>query len=253
MARTALPLSPFLAEGFVPAAPAPTNSGSGGTILAGTYQVMVSLIRADGTETLASAPGSTTTSGTTSTITIPSPASIVGPVAPQFLPYTGWYAYVTQLGGQTFTRQQTAGQPTALGTSLVITAPPTSSGANPPQTDPAGTTIDQANGMVVNLTTETIPPAYDAHRGVLLRVKNTAASPFNAIVRAGVYPPAMRTFLGDLVVSVPSNATMWIGPLDQGRHAVQDTTVSPTATEINVDFQSGFTGTITAFVVPRNV
>ena len=253
MARTNLPLSPFAIEGFIPAAPVPTTATTGGTVLAGTYLVMVALVAANGQESIASVPGTITTTGTTSTITIPSPASVLGPVSPNFPPYTGWYAYVTQLGGQSFTRQQTAGSPTALGTALVITAPPTSSGLAPQQTDPAGTTIDQGNGMVVNLTTEAVPPAYDAHRGVILRVKNTAAASANILVRAGVYPPAMRQFLGDYVVAVAAGATLWVGPLDQARHAVQDTTVSPTATEINLDFSAGMAGTITAFIVPRQV
>lgn len=112
--------------------------------------------------------------------------------------------------------------------------------------DPAGTAVDQANGMNVVMTTETIPPSYDAERGVLLRVANTAASPFNVIVRAGAYPPAMRQFLGDLTVSVTNATTKWIGPLDMARHAQSDDS-------INIDFGAGFTGTITAFVAPRNV
>ena len=253
MARTNLPLSPFATEGPIPAAPVPTTATTGGTVLAGVYGVMVSLVQANGLETIASVPGTVTTTGTTSTITIPAPAAVLPPASPSFPAYTGWYAYVTQLGGTTFTRQQTAGTPTALGTSLVLTAPPSSTGAKPPQTDPAGTAADQANGMVINLTTEVIPPTYDAMRGVLLRINNSAASALNAIVRAGVYPPAMRQFLGDLVVAIPAAATLWIGPLDSARHAVQDTTVSPTATEINLDFQSGFTGTVTAFIVPRQV
>lgn len=106
-----------------PSAPSVSNSGSGGTILAGVYQVKITYHNAYG-ETVASSSASTTTSGSTSTITITSPASSNTA--------TGWYAYVTQAGGSTYTRQQTAGQPSALGINLVLTAPPTSSGANPP-------------------------------------------------------------------------------------------------------------------------
>lgn len=106
-----------------PAAPVPTNIGTTGTVLAGTYQVQVTYVTSTG-ESLPSASGSTTTSGTTSVITVPSPTTVAGAI--------GWYAYVTQAGGSTFTRQQTAGSPTALGSNLTISNPPTSSGLNPP-------------------------------------------------------------------------------------------------------------------------
>jgi hypothetical protein len=109
-----------------PAAPTVNNSGSGGTILAGVYQVKVTYVNRWG-ETVASSSTSTTTSGSTSTITITAPTSSGNA--------TGWYAYVTQLGGSTYTRQQAPGSPTAIGAALVLTAPPTSSGANPPGAD----------------------------------------------------------------------------------------------------------------------
>jgi hypothetical protein len=120
-----------------PATPAPTTAASGGTVLAGVYQVIVSYVNVNG-ESLGSAAGSVTTTGSTSTFTIPSP--IPSGTA------TGWYAYVTQANGATFTRQQTFGTPTAIGTSLLLTAPPTNTGANPPTSNTSGTTFfpDQA-------------------------------------------------------------------------------------------------------------
>jgi hypothetical protein len=260
MARTALPLSgigaPLLAEGplyLAPAVPGTSTAASGGTVLAGTYLVCVSFVTPLG-ETSPSPIASQVTAGTTSTLTINSPTGApLGPAAPNFSAYTGWYAYVTQLGGTSFTRQQAAGSPTPIGTNLTLTAPPTSTGIAPIFTDPAGTTIDAVNGMQINLTTETIPPGYDAMRGLLLRVKNTTATAQNVIIRQGIYPPSMRAFLGDLTVNLPPSGTYWIGPLDAGRHSIQDTTVAPTALEVNIDFQSGTTGTITAFAIPRNV
>lgn len=111
------------ATGTAPAAPAPANAGTGGTVLAGVYGVKVTYVSAAG-ETVASAAGTTTTSGSTSTLTIPSPAANANA--------TGWYAYVTQAGGSTYTRQQAAGSPTAVGTALTLTAPPSSTGAQPP-------------------------------------------------------------------------------------------------------------------------
>ena len=106
-----------------PSAPTVNNSGSGGTVLAGTYQVEVTYVNQYG-ETLASSSTSTTTSGSTSTITVTSPAPWTNA--------TGYYVYCTQAGGSSYTRQQAPGSPTPLRTSYVITAPPTSSGAAPP-------------------------------------------------------------------------------------------------------------------------
>ncbi len=142
--------APFLAA---PAAPAPTTAGTGGTIAAGTYLVAVTYVNAQG-ETVASANGSVTTSGTTSTITVPSPpAAGSGNQAA-----TGWYAYVSQADGTTLTRQQAAGSPTAIGTALTLTSPPTSTGAAPPASNTAGTLLPRwrapaSGGMTNPMTT----------------------------------------------------------------------------------------------------
>lgn len=109
-----------------PAAPTLSNAGTGGTILAGVYQVIVTYVNRWG-ETVGSASASTTTSGTTSTITITAPAMSGNA--------TGWYAYVTQAGGSVYTRQQASGSPSNPGVPLVLTAPPTNTGANPPGAD----------------------------------------------------------------------------------------------------------------------
>lgn len=109
-------------------------------------------------------------------------------------------------------------------------------------TDPAGTAIDQANGMNVALASGAIPSAPSVNL-LLLRVANSAAGAHNVIVRAGVYPPAFRSGLGDLTLSVPAGATRWIGPLEGARHVQADGS-------LNVDFDAGTTGTITAFLVP---
>lgn len=116
--------NPFLPDPYVflpaPAAPVPTTATTGGTVAAGTYPVSVTYVNALG-ETVGSANGPITTTGSTSTITVPSPAAQVGA--------TGWYAYVGQAAGAagSGTRQQAA--PTAIGTGLTLTAPPTSTGA----------------------------------------------------------------------------------------------------------------------------
>jgi hypothetical protein len=101
----------------------------------GTYRVTVTYVTAAG-ETTASAQGTVTAAGGgTSTLTIPSPAAQPGAA--------GWYAYVSQPGGNTLTRQQTAGSPTAIGTGLTITAPPSSGGAQAPAGNTTGITPGQ--------------------------------------------------------------------------------------------------------------
>lgn len=117
-----------------PSTPAPTNIATTGTVLAGTYGVKVTYVNANG-ESVASAMGTTTTTGSASVITVPSPSAKTSA--------TGWYAYVTQAGGSTFTRQQAAGSPTAIGTSLVLSAPPTSSGVQPPASDTTGPALSK--------------------------------------------------------------------------------------------------------------
>jgi hypothetical protein len=115
-----------------PLPPVPTTAASGGTVLAGTYQVLVTYVNVTG-ETLGSAAGTVTTTGSTSTITIPSPAPSGAA--------TGYYAYVSQANGSVLTRQEAPGSPTTIGVSLVLTAPPTNTGANPPTSNTSGATV----------------------------------------------------------------------------------------------------------------
>ncbi len=129
-----------------PAAPTLATATTGGTVLAGTYQVEITVVNAAG-ESIASASSSQATTGSTSTLTVNSPAAGGGA--------TGWYAYVTQVGGSTYTRQQTAGTPTAIGTNLVLTAPPTSTGANPPTANATGGIIRPVPGRLVRAVVTT--------------------------------------------------------------------------------------------------
>jgi hypothetical protein len=131
-----------------PAAPVPTNTGGGGSVLAGVYQVQVTYVDANG-ESLPSASGSTTTTGSTSTLTVPSPAASGDA--------TGWYAYVTQAGGSTYYRQQGSGSPTAIGTGLTLTAPPTTSGANPPTDNTTYGTVTVPAGGTITVTYSSAP------------------------------------------------------------------------------------------------
>lgn len=112
---------------------------------------------------------------------------------------------------------------------------------------PAGTTIDQPNGMNVTIPTASIPATPDLDH-LFLIVNNSAAATHNVIVRAGVGGgatpgPAFRSAIGDLTVSIATTATRWIGPLDPSRFVQLDGS-------LNVDFDSGTTGTITAVLMP---
>jgi hypothetical protein len=96
---------------------------------------------------VASAPASQVTTGSTSTLTVSSPAASGNA--------TGWYAYVTQAGGSTYTRQQAAGSPTAIGSNLVLTAPPTSTGLNPPASNTAGSPARTGAGRLARAVVTT--------------------------------------------------------------------------------------------------
>ena len=109
--------------------------------------------------------------------------------------------------------------------------------------DPGTQAIDQANGMNLALASGAMPAAPTA-KNVLLKVNNSAAGTQITIIRAGVNPPANRSGLGDLSVSLATTVTRWIGPLSSSRFAQADGS-------INVDFNAGSTGTITAFLVPE--
>jgi hypothetical protein len=142
-----------------PAAPVPTTAATGGTVADGTYRVTVTYTTPAG-ETTASAQGQVTAAGGgTSTLTIPSPAAAPGA--------TGWYAYVSQAGGSTLTRQQAPGSPTAIGTGLTLTAPPSSGGAQAPGASTSGIAAGQ---LVATAATGTVGQA-GAGQGIGVAVR----------------------------------------------------------------------------------
>jgi hypothetical protein len=110
-----------------PDQPVPVLNGVGGTIPAGTYQVGITYINADG-ETVMSDIATIVTLGGTSTIDIPSPD-----VPPATAPAaTGWRLYMTQADGDVFTQQD---GDIAIGTDSTLTDPPTNTGGAPPTTN----------------------------------------------------------------------------------------------------------------------
>src|SRR5579862_1370342 len=105
---------------LVPPPPVLASATTGGTVGAGTYQVVETYQTTTG-QNLPSAPSSVTTTGGTSTITIPSPPAQTG--------VSGWYAYISAPNGVTYYQQ---GGEQAIGTDLTLSAPPDTSGSAPP-------------------------------------------------------------------------------------------------------------------------
>lgn len=107
--------------------------------------------------------------------------------------------------------------------------------------DPAGTTIDATlvtNGVVIN--------SADPSR-TFLRVTNSAGSAKKVTIRAGGKDgPAWMRSQGDTEVSVAASGTRFLGPLAEARYLQH-------GGKLNVDFESGFTGTITAFKLARSL
>lgn len=115
--------------------------------------------------------------------------------------------------------------------------------ANGSLADPTGTTITPANGAVLNKTKPEL---------IVLRVANTAATPKNVTIKAGPNPPALAGGQGDLVVAITNGTTKWVGPFESGRFIQPTTTDGVVGGGVHVDFESGMTGSCTAFLVPRN-
>jgi hypothetical protein len=111
--------------------------------------------------------------------------------------------------------------------------------ANGHLTSPAGTTIDATlvtNGVVINKV--------DPERTVL-RVTNTAGTGKNVTVKAGVGAQAWMAGAGDYVQSVAATTgNEFLGPFTSARFQQKGSTMY-------VDFESGFTGTITVLKLPK--
>ena len=116
---------------------------------------------------------------------------------------------------------------------------------------PAGTNIDQVNGMNFAPPAATAIPSAPSLSEAFLYVTNTAGADKTVTIRAGVGGgatpgQAFRAGLGDLVVTVhTASGGGVIGPLESARFAQLDGS-------INIDFQAGLTGKITAFVRPKS-
>ncbi|GAA3416204.1 hypothetical protein [Streptosporangium vulgare] len=108
--------------------------------------------------------------------------------------------------------------------------------ANGSLAQPAGTTIDQSNGMYIAAARPEL---------TILRVANTNGTDRVVTIKAGDNPPALAGGQGDLAVTVAATSgVQFIGPFESGRFIQADGT-------IEIDFAASFAGTITAFRVPR--
>lgn len=106
-------------------------------------------------------------------------------------------------------------------------------------TSPAGTTIDATlvtNGVVIN----TADPEH-----TVLRVTNSAGTAKNVTVKAGSGRQSWMAGAGDLVQSVgATTGNEFVGPFTSARFQ-QD------GAKLYVDFEAGFTGTITVIKLPK--
>lgn len=76
----------------------------------------------------------------------------------------------------------------------------------------------------------------------ILRVTNSGTTGKVKVV-AGEYPPALAAGQGDIEYEVENNKTAFLGPFESGRVLRGDGS-------IHIDVAAGFSGKITAFVVP---
>ncbi|MGH7954752.1 MAG: hypothetical protein ACREOZ_02200 [Gloeomargaritales cyanobacterium] len=101
----------------------------------------------------------------------------------------------------------------------------------------AGTTIDST------LVTAGVVIADGNTSKLLIEVANSAGGAKNVTVNAGAYPPALYSGQGNLVRSVGASKTHKFGPLDGMRFSQEDGSIT-------IDFETGTTGTISAFLLP---
>lgn len=100
----------------------------------------------------------------------------------------------------------------------------------------AGVAISATNGGKVSVKGRT--------RRIVLHIKATSAGG-TITVQEGVYPPAFRQGIGD-VVKVVAGTTETLFVLESARHTQADG-------DVWVDYQSGFAGTAFAYELPNDV
>lgn len=102
-------------------------------------------------------------------------------------------------------------------------------------TNPVGTTITPANDAEIDGTL--------AER-MLIRVTNTHGTAHPVVIKAGVNPPAFRSGLGDLSVTVPLTSGDVLIPIESARFMQADG-------KIHIDFETDHAGKISAIALPK--
>lgn len=107
---------------------------------------------------------------------------------------------------------------------------------------PTTTAVDVANGHNLALSSSAIPSGSNAYDLVIV-FNQTFAGSKNIIVRAGANPPSFRAARGDLQVAANAQVA-YVGPLEPARFMQSDGS-------INIDYDSGTTGTVLALLMPH--
>ncbi len=116
---------------------------------------------------------------------------------------------------------------------------PTAWAPNSSVVDVAGTTIDST------LVTNGVKVSNCVPEETVIRVANTAGADKVVTIGAGDYPPAIAAGQGALTGTVvATSGVRWFGPFESGRFIQNNG-------DLEVDFGSGTTGTITVFRMPR--
>ena len=103
--------------------------------------------------------------------------------------------------------------------------------------DPTGDAVTQANGNYI--------ASGDKSEQIIVRVTQTAAAAKTITIKKGVNPPALAAGQGDFVSApLAQNAVGWYGPFTSSRF-LQDNG------QILIDYEDGFTGSATYFVLPK--
>ncbi len=222
-------------------APAPTTQTTGGTILAGTYQCLYTWVTALG-ETQVSPVGAITTSGTTSTITVPLPVAFPTGV-------TSANVYVSQAGG-TAASATLQGAIAASGGSLTLTAPPTTSGAAEPQSNTTSAalqapSVSEGGELLANkyalfsLVDSVIPALNQVDATKLVNLATTLRLGLQSAAIMNLTEPIAvnQTFTSfhaaggaAIVATLPSSATVGLGAM----YIIFATTDATAGSQVNV-------------------
>lgn len=111
--------------------------------------------------------------------------------------------------------------------------------ANDKTAVPTATSLDPTNG-------HSVAGAFAKNEHILLYVAHSTASSKVLTIKAGAKPPAERSDLGDLAITLSASTTYVIGPLEAARFAQADGS-------LNIDVAASATGTIGCVRAPHSI